>query len=59
MLAGLYSAMPTTGGLYYFAAKLSQRHDMTWMMPIVTWLTGWFNVLGNVALVASIDWSLA
>lgn len=55
MLAGLYSAMPTTGGLYYFAAKLSQRHDMTWMMPIVTWLTGWFNVLGNVALVASID----
>lgn len=60
MLAEMCSAMPTTGGLYYFVATLSKRSpDDTKYAPILTWLTGWFNVVGNVALVASIDWSLA
>ncbi|KAI9491946.1 amino acid transporter [Zychaea mexicana] len=59
MLAELCSSMPTTGGLYYFAASLSVKSDkeLGWM-PLIVWLTGWFNVIGNVALVASIDWSL-
>ncbi|KAI7859051.1 amino acid transporter [Circinella umbellata] len=59
MLAELCSSMPTTGGLYYFAAKLSMRSDkdLGWM-PLVVWFTAWVNVVGNVALVASIDWSL-
>ncbi|KAI8146083.1 amino acid/metabolite permease [Fennellomyces sp. T-0311] len=59
MLGELCSSMPTTGGLYYFAAKMSMRSDTDMkFMPLVTWMTGWFNVVGNVALVASIDWSL-
>ncbi|RPD67504.1 amino acid transporter [Lentinus tigrinus ALCF2SS1-7] len=54
-LAELTSAMPTSGGLYYFSAKLAPRR---WA-PLASWITGWANITGQVVLMASIDYTLA
>jgi len=48
------SAYPTAGGLYYWSAKLAKRNA-----PIWSWYTGWFNLVGQVAITASIDYGLA
>jgi amino acid transporter len=50
-MAELASAYPTAGGLYYWASKL---RGPTW-----GWYTGWFNLIGQVAVTASIDFGLA
>ncbi|KAI0705733.1 amino acid transporter [Cerioporus squamosus] len=54
-LAELTSAMPTSGGLYYFSAKLAPAR---WA-PLASWITGWANITGQVVLMASIDFTLA
>ncbi|KAI0328237.1 amino acid transporter [Cubamyces sp. BRFM 1775] len=54
-LAELTSAMPTSAGLYYFSAKLAPPR---WA-PLASWITGWANVTGQVALVCSIDFTCA
>lgn len=48
------SSYPTAGGLYYWSAKLAKRNA-----PIWSWTTGWFNLIGQVAITASIDFALA
>jgi amino acid transporter len=50
-MAELASAYPTAGGLYYWASKLGG--------PGWGWFTGWFNLIGQVAVTASIDYGLA
>ncbi|KAJ3557265.1 hypothetical protein NP233_g11789 [Leucocoprinus birnbaumii] len=52
-LAELASAMPTSAGLYYFSAKLAPPD---WA-PLISWITGWANVTGQVLLVCSIDFT--
>src|SRR5215475_7917038 len=47
----LASAYPTAGGLYYWASKLGG--------PGWGWFTGWFNLIGQVAVTAGIDYGLA
>jgi amino acid transporter len=47
----LVSAYPTAGGPYWWAAKLGG--------PGWAWFTGWFNVIGLVAVVASVDYAAA
>jgi amino acid transporter len=47
----LASAYPTAGGPYWWAAKLGG--------PGWSWFTGWFNVIGLVAVVASVDYAAA
>ncbi|XP_048135945.1 amino-acid permease BAT1 homolog isoform X1 [Rhodamnia argentea] len=54
-MAEICSAYPTSGGLYYWSAKLAGRK---WA-PFASWLTGWFNIVGQWAVTASIDFSLA
>jgi len=54
-LAELTSAMPTSAGLYYFSAKLAPPQ----YAPLASWITGWANVTGQVALVCSIDYTCA
>jgi amino acid transporter len=49
-LAEMSSAMPTSGGLYYFSSRLASPR---WS-PLASWWTGWMNVTGQVALVSSI-----
>jgi amino acid transporter len=54
-MAEICSAFPTAGGLYYWTANLvPERYK-----AMVSWFTGWFNLLGQFAAVASADFSLA
>jgi amino acid transporter len=50
-MAELASAYPTAGGLYYWASKLGG--------PGWGWYTGWFNLIGQVAVTAGIDYGAA
>ncbi|HZS79257.1 MAG TPA: amino acid permease [Ktedonobacteraceae bacterium] len=50
-MAELASAFPTAGGLYYWASKLGS--------PVWGWYTGWFNLIGQVAVTAGIDYGAA
>jgi len=47
-MAELVSAYPTAGGIYWWASKLGG--------PGWGWFTGWFNLLGLIAIVASVDY---
>ena len=47
-MSELASAFPTAGGIYYWASKLGG--------PGWGWFTGWFNLIGLVAVVASVDY---
>jgi amino acid permease (GABA permease) len=53
-MAEVCSSYPTTGGLYYWSAKLARRNAPAW-----SWFTGWFNLLGQVAVTAGIDFGAA
>jgi amino acid transporter len=50
-MSELASAMPTAGGIYYWASRLG---GAGW-----GWFTGWFNLVGLVAVVASVDYAAA
>jgi amino acid permease (GABA permease) len=53
-MAEIASAYPTAGGLYYWSAKLAKTSPGAW-----SWFTGWFNLLGQVAVTAGIDYGFA
>jgi amino acid permease (GABA permease) len=53
-MAEICSSMPTAGGLYYWSAKLAKNQGAAW-----SWFTGWFNLLGQVAVTAGIDFGMA
>ena len=48
------STYPTAGGLYYWSAKLSQGKSQ-----IASFYTGWFNLIGQIGVIASVDFALA
>ena len=50
-MAEIASAYPTAGGLYYWASKLRNKN---W-----GWWTAWFNLGGQVSIVAGINYSAA
>ncbi|WP_061294991.1 amino acid permease [Herbidospora cretacea] len=50
-MSELVSAYPTAGGIYWWAAKMGK--------PIHGWFTGWFNLIGLVAVTASVDYGCA
>src|SRR5580693_744833 len=50
-MAELASAYPTAGGIYYWASKMG---GAGW-----GWFTGWFNLVGLIAVVASVDYACA
>ncbi|MBV1852972.1 amino acid permease [Catellatospora tritici] len=50
-LSELVSAYPTAGGIYWWAATLGK--------PVHGWFTGWFNLIGLVAVTASVDYGCA
>ncbi len=47
----LASSYPTAGGLYYWASRLGS--------PAWGWFTGWFNLLGQIAVTAAIGYGAA
>jgi amino acid permease (GABA permease) len=53
-MAEVCSSFPTAGGLYYWSAKLAPKNPAAW-----SWVTGWFNFLGQVAVTAGIDFGAA
>jgi len=56
-MAEVASSYPTAGGLYYWSAKLAPQsggNPATW-----SWFVGWFNLVGQVAVTAGIDFGLA
>ncbi|PON87000.1 Amino acid/polyamine transporter [Trema orientale] len=54
-MAEICSSYPTSGGLYYWSAKLA---GPKWA-PFASWITGWFNIVGQWAVTTSVDFSLA
>jgi len=50
-MSELVSAYPTAGGIYWWAAKLGR--------PVHGWFTGWLNLIGLIAVVASVDYGCA
>src|SRR3954453_15019964 len=50
-MAEIASVYPTAGGLYYWASKLGG--------PAWGWFTGWFNLIGQIAVTAAIGYGLA
>jgi amino acid transporter len=56
-MAEVASSYPTAGGLYYWAAKIADdqgANGARW-----SWFVGWFNLVGQVAVTAGIDFGLA
>ncbi len=45
------SAMPTAGAIYYWSSKLGS--------PAWGWFSGWFNLIGQIAVTAAIDYGAA
>ncbi len=50
-MSELVSKYPTAGGIYWWASKLGG--------PVWGWFTGWFNFVGLVGVVASVDYACA
>ena len=50
-MSELASAYPTAGAIYWWSARLGGRK---W-----GWYTGWFNLIGLIAVVASVDYAAA
>jgi amino acid transporter len=56
-MAEVASSYPTAGGLYYWAAKLADEagaNGARW-----SWFVGWFNLVGQIAVTAGIDFGLS
>src|SRR3954467_3114290 len=47
-MAEIASVYPTAGGLYYWSSRLGG--------PAWGWFTGWFNLIGQIAVTAAIDY---
>jgi amino acid transporter len=54
-MAEIVSAIPTSGGPYFWSAILAPPK---WS-PLAAWITGWFNLLGQVAVTTGISFGLA
>jgi len=54
VMGEICSSYPTAGGLYFWSAKLARRNGPRW-----AWFTGWFNLLGQIGVIASVDYALA
>ncbi|KAI1501330.1 amino acid/polyamine transporter I [Biscogniauxia marginata] len=54
-MAEIVSAIPTSGGPYFWAAMMAPPR---WS-PFAAWITGWFNLLGQVAVTTGISFGLA
>lgn len=54
-MAEIVSAVPTSGGPYFWAAILAPKH----ISAFASWVTGWFNLLGQVAVTTGITFGLA
>lgn len=54
-LAEICSVFPTAGGVYYWSHMLASPR----YAPLASWTTGWFGLVGNWTVTASINFSLS
>lgn len=54
-MAEIVSAIPSAGGPYFWAAILARKK---WA-PFASWVTGWFNLLGQIAVTTGITFGCA
>lgn len=54
-MAEIVSAVPTSGGPYHWAALIT-KHEHS---AFAAWITGWFNLLGQVAVTTGISFGCA
>lgn len=54
-MAEIVSACPSAAGPYFWAAALSPPR----VAPFAAWVTGWFNLLGQIAVTTGITFGLA
>ncbi|KAI9666248.1 MAG: hypothetical protein M1821_004183 [Bathelium mastoideum] len=54
-MAEIVSAIPTSGGPYFWAAILAPREHAAFL----SWITGWFNFVGQFAVTTGISFGLA
>ncbi|CAG8972206.1 hypothetical protein HYALB_00010985 [Hymenoscyphus albidus] len=54
-MAEIVSAIPTAGGPYYWSALLAPANHSAF----ASWITGWFNLLGQVAVTTGISFGCA
>ncbi|KAJ6014886.1 APA family basic amino acid/polyamine antiporter [Penicillium herquei] len=54
-MAEIVSAIPTSGGPYFWAAMLAPHK----YAPFLSWLTGWFNFVGQFAVTTGISFGCA
>jgi len=54
-MAEICSAHPTSGGPYFWAAMIAKPQGA----PFASWVTGWFNLLGQVAVTTGISFACA
>jgi amino acid transporter len=54
-MAEIVSAIPTSGGPYFWAAMLAPSH----LAPFFSWLVGWLNFVGQFAVTTGISFGLA
>jgi amino acid transporter len=50
-MSEIVAKFPTAGGIYWWSSKMGG--------PVWGWFTGWFNLIGLVALVAGVDYAAA
>ena len=51
MSSEVCSAHPTSGGPYFWAAMIAKPQNAAF----ASWITGWFNLLGQVAVTTGIE----
>ncbi|KKA19601.1 hypothetical protein T310_6411 [Rasamsonia emersonii CBS 393.64] len=54
-MAEIVSAIPTSGGPYFWAATLAPKQHA----PFLSWVTGWFNFVGQFAVTTGISFGCA
>lgn len=54
-MAEIVSAIPSAGGPYFWSAMLAPKKHA----PFFSWMTGWFNFLGQVAVTTGITFGCA
>ncbi|KAK9915256.1 hypothetical protein WJX75_006770 [Coccomyxa subellipsoidea] len=54
-MAEIVSSLPSSGGPYFWSAQLATKKHSAF----AAWMTGWFNLLGQAAVTAGIDFTLA
>ncbi|KAI0153159.1 amino acid/polyamine transporter I [Xylariaceae sp. FL1272] len=54
-MAEIVSAIPTSGGPYFWSAMMAPPK----YSAVAAWITGWFNLLGQVAVTTGISFGLA